>query len=267
MRLPRHLTTGAPLYCYTSLCMVMTLFGKSFRLPILRIVLFCFVALIVAGMGWFAYSVRTFYVAIKSGAANPLLERRLESSVSRLIANANVTPEDLTRLQSSKAPTLGNKDASLTIVEFVDFSCPFTQATFAPVREVMEQYKDRVHLLVRNFPLEDIHPDAMNAAFAAGCADAQGSYWPYHDKLFSNQDKQSVNDLKRYAREIGLDENKFNECFSLQQYANNVQQDLSDGLAAGVQGTPTFFFNGVKVQGALDKETLELLVKQFLKTS
>ncbi len=245
----------------------MTLFGKSFRLPVLRIVLLLLVAGIVIGIGSFAYSVRTYYVAIKSGASNPLLERRLESSVSRLIANANVTPEDLSRLQSVNAPSLGKKDASLTIVEFVDFSCPFTQAAYAPVREVMEQYKDQVHLLVRNFPIEDIHPDAMNAAFAAQCADAQGSYWLYHDKLFAHREQQTETDLRRYAREIGLDEKKFNDCLSTQQFSSVVQQDLSDGLSAGVQGTPTFFFNGVKVQGALDRDTLELLVKQFLKIS
>jgi protein-disulfide isomerase len=216
-------------------------------------------------MGWFGYSVSQYYRAIQSGETNPLLQARLESSVSTAIANTRVTAADLARLDKADAPSIGSKDAKLVIVEFLDFNCPFCRASFEPVRELTSKYSENVRLVIRDFPIEEIHPGATRAAHAARCVNEQGKYWAYHDKLFLNQDTFSEDDLRRYAVEVGADEKRFQTCMQENRYLRDIEADIATGLQTGVGGTPTFFFNGKRVQGALNHETLEFIIKEFLK--
>ena len=222
-------------------------------------------ALISVGLGSFGWNIYGNYRAIREGRIPPSLERRLQASFTRVVANARVTDADLKLLASSSAPTFGTPDAKLTIVEFIDFDCPFCRATFVPFRALMEKYKDHLFVVMRDFPIEEIHPRAFPAALAARCAQEQGAYWSYHDKLYVAQERHEDEDFYRSAREMGLNETRFTACYQNKKYAAHVQQDLQDGLQVGVQGTPTFFFNGIKMQGALDQQTLEFLIQQFLK--
>lgn len=217
-------------------------------------------------VGVFAFGTEVYrnIQAIRNGEPNPLLKKRLDLSFSRAIANANVTPEDLAHLNLKTAPALGASNAKLTIVEFLDFDCAPSQAMFSVVRELMERYKDRVRFIVRNFPVEELHPRAMSASLAAACANDQGKFWPYHDKLFLNQTQHTDADLLRYAKEVGLDAGKFQDCYEGRVHADDIQTDVADALRAGVEGTPTFFFNGIKVEGSRDRETFEQLIKRFL---
>lgn len=219
----------------------------------------------VGSVIWFGAQTYAFFREIKSGNANILLERRLQSSVSRAVANANVTQADLDRLAKTDAPSTGPADAPLTIVEFVDYDCPFSRASFEPVRELSSEYATSVRLIIRDFPLEDIHPGAMRKAMAARCAHEQGKFWPYHDKLYVNQDAFQEGDLDRFAREVGLDMVRFDACLTGERTRSLVETDVADGLRAGVQGTPTFFFNGVRIQGGLDRDILRFLIEDFLK--
>ncbi len=235
-----------------------------FRLSTGRVILLVVVLLLVVGFGAFSLQVYRYYRAIRSGESNPFLEQQLTSSLSHLQANTQVSQEDLVRLSSASAGSMGNPKAKLTIVEFIDFDCPYSKESFAPVREMVSKYQDQVHFLVRDFPLQDVHPRALSEAVAARCAGAQGKFWAYHDKLFMNQENHADEDLARYAREVGADGATFDACARSSVFNGAVQQDVQDGLRADVEGTPTFFFNGIKVQGALDAPTLEFLIKKFL---
>lgn len=241
----------------------------SFRGTVHSISLLKVVGLLIAvgfcvGMIFFVHKIYQNYVAIRAGEADPLWQRQLKSTVSRSVSNPQVTEQDIAKVASVDGAQLGNASATLKIVEFLDFDCPYCQSSFAPVRELMELYKDRVHFTARDFPVVELHPDAMAASLAARCAKEQGKYWAYHDALFLDQTRREDADFLRLAREIGLEPAGFETCYRQKRYINVVNQDIADGLRAGVQGTPTFFFNGIRVQGSLDRAMLEAIIQQFI---
>lgn len=226
-----------------------------------------FVGCIVFVLGWFGFTMIRYYRAIRAGVSNPLLDQKLEASITSQLANQKVTQEDLVRLQPPSAPAFGNPAAKVVMVEFLDFGCPYCLDSFPAVREVMQRYQDRVYFIMRDFPVDELHPRASAAALAARCAHEQNLYWAYHDKLFTQQDRHEDADLRRYAQEIGANMPTFEACLQDRRYADRIQTEIADGLRAGVEGTPTFFFNGVKVQGALNARTLEFILETFLKQS
>ncbi len=219
-------------------------------------------------LGAFTWQVSIYFRSIRSGELNPLKRERIRFSIDRALADRAVK-ESQNRapvLEDSKAPYTGSERPAVTIVEFLDYGCPFCQASFEPIRELVTEQKDDVRLVIRNFPVDSLHPGASRAAAAAVCATEQGRFWPYHDKLFLLKKSEFVEaDLLRLARETGLDETLFNDCLNSEQTQTQVRADLEAGLLAGVEGTPTFFFNGVKIEGAVDRETLQLLVEEFRK--
>jgi protein-disulfide isomerase len=160
---------------------------------------------------------------------------------------------------------LGDASATVTIVEFLDYGCPFCRAAFEPVRESVLRHEGSVRLVIRDFPLEDIHPGATKAAVAARCAQEQGKFWAYHDKLFLlDQRSFSDQDLIDVATESGLDLSAFNSCRVSTRAKALVERDLTTGLQVGVTGTPTFFFNRVRIKGAPSAEALEYIIQRFL---
>ena len=218
-------------------------------------------------MIFFIHQVYQNYVAIQAGESEPVWKRQLKSTVSRTISNPEVTEQDIARVASPDGPHLGNASATLTIVEFLDFDCPYSQASFAPVRELMELYKDHVYFTARDFPVVELYPEAMSAALAARCAKEQDKYWVYHDRLLSDQTRRGEADFVQMAREVGLEPSTFESCFREKRYLDEVNKDIADGLRTGVQGTPTFFFNGIRVQGSLDRPMLEAIIQQFILAS
>jgi protein-disulfide isomerase len=216
-------------------------------------------------IGAFLYDFIGSYRAIKRGEVNPFANQRLESSVSHLQANQRIASEDLARLSSISAPSVGPTSASVTVVAFLDYGCPYCRKSSGAFREMILKYQDRVHFIVRDFPIEELHPTAMQAAIAARCAFAQDKGWAFHDALFAHQDQQTQEDLTRYALQAGVNEARFLECVQKKTPEPLIKQDLADGLRVGVQGTPTYFFNGVRVQGALDSATFDFLIQRFLK--
>jgi len=241
------------------------IFGREVHISFWKTIGILLFISFIGGATLFGYRVYGYFRAIQQGDANPYLSEKLQSSVSHAVANTNVTSEDLALIQDTSSPALGSDTPTLTIVEFLDYGCPFCRASFEPVRELTQKYGDKVRLIVRNFPLEDLHPGANRAAYAALCAQDQNKFWVYHDKLFVNQGVFEETDLLQYAKEAGLDVGVFQSCLDTQKFRNRIESDVTVALRAGVQGTPTFFFNGARIQGALDQKTLEYLIQAFLK--
>lgn len=163
-------------------------------------------------------------------------------------------------------PVKGKKNAPVTIIEFSDFQCPFCGRFFAQALPLIEESyikTGKVKLVYRDFPLS-FHQYAQKAAEAAECADEQGKFWEYHDKIFENQNALDTSSLKQYAKDLGLDATKFNSCLDSGKMASEVQKDFKDGASYGVSGTPTFFINGVEVVGAQPYNIFEQIIEQEL---
>ncbi len=146
-------------------------------------------------------------------------------------------------------PSIGPSNASITIIEFSDYQCPFCARAEPTIKQVLEKYKDKVLFVYRDFPLS-FHQYAQKAAEASECADEQGKFWQYHDKLFENQGALDADSLKKYAKDLGLDTTKFNACLDSGKMAAEVNADFADGQNAGVSGTPAFYINGIELSGA-----------------
>jgi protein-disulfide isomerase len=151
------------------------------------------------------------------------------------------------------APARGRADAKLTIVEFSDFECPFCGRFTRETRAQLEHdYVDtgKVRMVFRHFPLERIHPHALRASEAAECAKQQNKFWDMHAKLFANQQALNDSDLAGYARSIGADATKFQQCLAASPLAR-IRQDQADGTMAAITGTPTFFFGTLTKDGKI----------------
>jgi protein-disulfide isomerase len=165
-------------------------------------------------------------------------------------------------------PFLGPENAKVTVVEFSDFECPYCAAAAGTHEELINRFKSqdptweaavpklrelaeegKIKYVFRDFPLTSIHQYAQKAAEGAECADEQGKFWEYHDRLFETA-KLDLASLKQHAADLGLDTTKFNECLDSGKYASEVAKDLQDGQAVGVRGTPAYFINGRLVSGA-----------------
>ncbi|HEX8635595.1 MAG TPA: thioredoxin domain-containing protein [Pyrinomonadaceae bacterium] len=140
-------------------------------------------------------------------------------------------------------PVKGNPAAPVTLVEFTDFQCPSCAGAHPVLDRLVAEYGNRLRLVVRDFPLEQ-HEFAAKAAEAAEAARAQGKYWEYAAVLFANQKALSVDKLKEYATQVGLDRQKFDAALDSGQMADKVQRDMMDGVRIGVNSTPFFFVNG-----------------------
>lgn len=150
---------------------------------------------------------------------------------------------------AASGPSRGPEDAPITLIEFSDYQCPFCQRSEEVVKQVLERYGDRVQFVYRHFPLDRIHPRARPAAEAAACAEKQGEFWAFHDKLFT-EGAFAHEDFTRYAQEIGLDAEAFATCVEERATQELVEADLEAGREAGVSGTPAFFINGIPLSGA-----------------
>jgi protein-disulfide isomerase len=161
-------------------------------------------------------------------------------------------------------PSKGPAGAPITIVEFSDFECPYCVKAEPTVKEVMDAYPGKIRLVYRDFPLP-MHSRAPKAAEAAHCAGDQGKYWEMHAKLFANATKLDPSDLKGYARDVGLDGGKFDQCLDKGEKASEVEKHKKAGEDVGVSGTPAFFINGRMISGAQPAEAFKAIIDQELK--
>jgi protein-disulfide isomerase len=150
----------------------------------------------------------------------------------------------------------GPDDAPVTLVEYGDFECPSCGAAYPNVEDVRKKMGARLRFVFRHFPLTQMHPHAMHAAEAAEAAGAQGKFWQMHGMLFEHQDALEDEDLVRYAKSLHLDDKRFASELASDAYVKGIRQGIGSGIRSGVNGTPTFFINGVRYDGSWDASDL-----------
>jgi len=166
-------------------------------------------------------------------------------------------------ISSDDDPRKGPADAPIEIVEWSDYQCPYCKRNVPVMAKVIEKYGDKVSIVFRDFPLP-FHKKAQKAAEAANCAGEQDRYWDFHDKLFANQSKIDIDDLKALAGELKLDQSAFDSCLDSGKFADEIAKDLAEGKMAGVTGTPASFINGKMVNGAQPFSTYQAVIDSEL---
>jgi protein-disulfide isomerase len=157
----------------------------------------------------------------------------------------------------------GAREAPVTIVEFSDFQCPYCRSVVATLKDLSARYPDRVRWVFRDFPLENLHPEASLAHEAARCAGDQGKFWPYHDLLFA-ETNLTPDALKRYAAQVGVEASAFAQCLESRRHRAAVAADVAAGAQLGVTGTPTFFINGRPLVGNLPLAEFQRVIEREL---
>ena len=163
---------------------------------------------------------------------------------------------------------LGDKQAKAVLIEYGDFQCPACKSYYPVVKQLSQDYQEGLEIVYRNMPLASIHKNALNAAAAAEAASLQDKYWEMHDSLFEYQDDWAeLSDPKdkfvEYAKEIGLDTDKFVSDYESKEIRDKVDSDMQSALALGINSTPTFFLNGSKVSPRSLEEFKSLIDEQL----
>src|SRR5213594_4687139 len=150
----------------------------------------------------------------------------------------------------------GPHDAPVTLVEYGDLQCPHCGKAYPIVKDIQRTLGSQLRFVFRHFPLTRIHPEAEHAAEAAEAAGAQRAFWQMHDRLFERQFALDDDHLVEYADELGLDSERIRGELAAGAYTPNVREDFMSGIKSGVNGTPTFYINGIRHDGGYDLESL-----------
>jgi protein-disulfide isomerase len=195
------------------------------------------------------------------------------SLVAKAISNGDIEVSGATKPITPKvtvdignSPSKGTANAPITIVEFADFQCPYCATAQPIVEEVLKQYKGKVRFVFKNYPLVQIHPEAIPAAIAAECANKQDKYWQMHDGLFENHKKLGEETYIKIAQSIGLKIDDFNNCRKDQSIRDKINTEMEYGQSLGINATPAFYINGIQLMGALPKSEFEKIIDNELAT-
>ena len=150
----------------------------------------------------------------------------------------------------------GPETAILTLVQYGDYECPYTRQSTWVVQDIQKQLGNQLCFVFRNFPLTEIHPHALHAALAAENAAMQGKFWEMHDYIFHHQHTLEDSDLAQFAAAVGLETQQYARDMAHQRSLPHIEEDLEGGERSGVQGTPTFFINGVLYRGSWEQDAL-----------
>ena len=153
----------------------------------------------------------------------------------------------MARCETAAAPVRGSPAAQVALVEFSDYQCPHCRAIEPVLAKLLDEYKGKVKLYFKNYPISKLHPEASDAAAAATAAGMQGKFWPMHDLLFEHQDQLSQTDLEKYASDLKLDVKKWKADMAAARKL--VEKDHDEGEKLEVSATPTLYINGCKYRG------------------
>ncbi|MGB6067786.1 MAG: thioredoxin domain-containing protein [Desulfomonilaceae bacterium] len=162
----------------------------------------------------------------------------------------------LTQPISARDHAEGPADAPLTLVEYGDYQCPYCGAAYPVVKRLQKTLGQKLRFVFRNFPLTQAHPYALIAAEAAEAAALQGKFWEMHDLLFEGQLFLEPHIIRSWAQRIGLDLEKFGNDIKQDVVQIRIKEDRQGGIRSGVNGTPTFFINGTRYDGAPDYDSM-----------
>ena len=172
----------------------------------------------------------------------------------------------LTMPVSERDHRQGPESATVTLVQYGDYECPYTRQSTWVVQAIQQQLGDQLRFVFRNFPLIEIHPHALHAAFAAEAAAAQGKFWQMHDAMYADQSKLDEASLVKTAAGLGMDQNSFESCLKSSKYKTDVEHDVQAASEAGVNATPTFFINGEFLSGVQSDADFGKIIDRQLAT-
>ena len=186
-------------------------------------------------------------------------EKQKEEEFNKLLS-------DKVEVDIGDSPVRGDKKAEYTIITFSDFQCPFCKRGDDTIKELMKRHDKKIKYVFKSFPLS-FHPEATPASKAVWAAGKQGKFYEYHDKLFENQGKLGDELYVQIAKDLNLDLDKFNKMRTSEEAEKAVQEDMKQGQAIGIQGTPGFVLNGVKIFGAYPVEHFEKVISALETTA
>jgi protein-disulfide isomerase len=198
-----------------------------------------------------------------SPAPAPEAEAVPPAAAAQRPKKGGVSDERKTVELHAQDPAAGPQSAKVTIVEFSDFQCPYCSKASKTVQQLREAYGDKVRIVFKEHPLP-FHDNASLAAQAAAEANAQGSFWPFHDRLFANQKALARTDLEATAQSLGLDMARFRSALDSGTHKAHVEQDSAQASALGATGTPAFFINGRLLSGAQPIEVFKQAIDEEL---
>jgi len=205
----------------------------------------------------------------------------VEQNPAKQLESQSIPNSGIISVSVDDDPVKGDPNAPITIIEFSDFQCPFCKIfheTTLPLIEKNYIETGKVKFVYRDYPIIEIHPNAAPAALGANCANEQEKFWEYHDKLFENQEQwasldnqNAISIFEKFAEELDLDTDTFNNCLKSMKYLEEIRKDFNDGVAYGVSGTPGFFIGNEKigfgrVSGAQPYAAFEQILDQLLES-
>lgn len=204
---------------------------------------------------------------IRQGLENQKANQALNDYYETLKAKYGVADylEPMRQQVVATGPSLGPVDAPVTVIEFGDYQCPFCRRLEPTLESVLKQYSHQVRFVFRNFPLTQIHPEALHAAEAAVCADKQGKFWPMHDAIYADTAPLGIPSLRALATKVGLDQQEFDACVRSQAPNAVIHADMQAADELDVEGTPALFIDGRYLNGAVPREQLVSVIQDELK--
>ena len=217
--------------------------------------------LILIFVGFFVY----YAVQIKYGDVNKLNKQfgNVGQTIEAGQLNLGEPIDNWQRYVKDYNPQTGDKDAKITIIEFVDFECPYCRSAYPVFRDVIQRYGPVLRIVFKNLPFENTHPDAKTAALAGMCAKEQNVFWQYQEALLVNQ-KLDEDSLLGEAKKLNLNLEMFNLCLTSEKYSKEINGDLIDAGVLNLRGTPSYLVNGHLISGAPDSKMWDKIILQVL---
>ncbi len=150
----------------------------------------------------------------------------------------------------------GDIDAPLTLLEYGDYECPYCGMAYNIVKHIQKHFGKRLRFVFRNFPLVESHPHAGIAAITAEFAATKNKFWEMHDVLYENQENLAIQDLLNYAKSLDLPSDELQLAIEKDMFNEKIKNDFMGGVRSGVNGTPTFFINGIRYNASFEYENL-----------